>query len=423
MSIGCGPNPPGQDSASESTATNVETESETSTSTDDTDTDTDDPVKLDMGPGPQPEPQQLVIALGRGVVDGTASFAPPQQLPVTSALNLTALHDQSSSYLVLSTQQEICLASVSRQGELVELEWHDCVEVAPSLRGTYWILDIAHMDADDDGVDELVVMRPDGLLVVFRLDPASPSRLAEPIELQSSAIWQRSWGLTTGPLDDVPGDEAVAVGSEGDLDGTLDQMVILHGGDSLTTTVIDGPYGRPHVAELTGDGLPDLLIGQTIYRGTGAVNFVEVLHHISTASNLWPMDAQGDGIDDIVRPDFATINCMVPCALELRTGPFDPLPAPVAVDGTHVDTFGELLPGDLDHDGVDEIVSVGEPCSGPPRWMITSVETGTSDAVDLCEVADDCTMHLQPFGTFATELEDVDGDGNLDLAMLVAIPD
>jgi hypothetical protein len=420
-SLGCGPGP-GQTqlSESESTTTDAGTESETGSSTDTDESDTDG-TKLDAPPEPEPKPHQLVLALGRGVVDGAASFAAPQHFSAVPGRGLTTLHDASeaASYVAIFDREQICLAGVSRQGDAVTLAWHECIQVLPIGEQEYAILDAARMDADGDGVDELLLMKLDGALAVFRLDPASASGFAAPVEIQTSAIWVSPRGITTGPLDDVAGDEAVVTGTEGDpaSGGMSNQAVILHGGQSFTSTLIDQAFGPPYLAELTGDGLPDLLLGSSIYRGTGDVDLVEEHLHIPTVWPLWTMDAQGDGIGDVARVEPDESGCEDRGVLELRVGPFEALPDPVVVDGAQLDSWTIKLPGDLDHDGIDELVSVNvdeQACPGVVGWTLTSVETGTSGVVELCDAADSCAL-------VRAELADADGDGNLDLAALVVI--
>jgi hypothetical protein len=431
--LACGP---GSQTESEAETTSTETETGTETGTEtDTTTDADDGEILDVGDDPDPDPQaEIVLALarGRGIVDGASSFFPPQHFPVESSLGLTALHDagEGASYLAIWSGEIACLASVTTRGDVVELAWLDCIDAA-------WIWDAARMDADGDGVDELIVMKAGGMFEWYRLDPTSMTGLAAPIEIPSPVEWEpwsRPYGLITGPLDSVPGDEAIGSALDGDpAFGAIGSVQILHHtGQSLEATVIHGANGPPHLAELTGDGLRDLLIGTWIHLGTGDIDLVEQYLSLSTGSpNLWTMDAQGDGIADVARVEPSGINCMDPGVLELRTGPFEAEPPAMLVDGTHLDGTSAQLAGDLDHDGVDELVSLGvvaEDCPGPARWTLTTLAMGTTGDADLCDAEHDCAVVEYGFGnqnqyrySLAAELVDADGDGNLDLAALLEL--
>jgi hypothetical protein len=422
--LGCASEPPPVGQMSESEAT-TDPDSTDSDSTDTNSTATTSGM-LDVPDSPDPD-VELVFALGRGIFDGPASFAPPQRFAAPFSVHLTALHDvpNGRSYVALWNMEQVCLASVSTQDGISSLAWLDCVLVDV-------VSDAARMDADADGVDELLVIQAGESFASFRLDPDSPSGLAPPVVIPNPTEWDWPVGVVTGPIDAVPGDEAVVSGSVGDpvLGGGGD-TVILHGGQPLAAMVLDG-YGHPSLGELTGDAWPDLLIDSTIYRGTGDVDLVEYHDFLNPIiDGRWTMDAQGDGIDDVARVEDTGLGGCQEDVLELHMGPIDgPSPA-ILVDGTLLDNRTALLPGDLDHDGIDELVSVGIgewSCPGPAQWTITSLETGTSASADLCDNADCVIYEYKPgIGNFrysvAAELIDVDLDGNLDLAALVVVQD
>lgn len=422
--LGCGPSRVAVGGSESESTGGAETETGDTTS-DETKFDlrTDDTAGTD-----EPEPEvQLIVALGSGLVDGESSFGPAQRFPTRQSVGLTALRNpQGMPQIATWDTHELCLATVFERDGILTLDWHECLEVGP-------LWDATRMDANGDDSDELLVLKLGGSFESFGLDPASPTGLADAVAITNPTPWDRSYGLTTGSLDAVPGDEAVATGSTGDLVlGATPTAVVVHGGDSLVATAVAEQAGSPHIAELTGDELPDLLIANHIYRGTNDVDLVEMHLPLATgAAGLLTMDGQGDGISEVARVLEGTDDCADPGMLELYTGPFiGSTPTPSVLDATDLDAESALLVGDLDHDGVDEIVSVGVHdgvCPGAARWTVTSVnpDIGTSAAVDLCDA--DCLVvarlsaELAYTYPIAAELVDVNGDGHLDLAVLVEV--
>src|SRR5262249_37405116 len=126
--LGCGSGSAGSSEA-ESTSESTTTSSGAGTESEPDDSDTDS-VKLDVEDTEwDPKPQELVIALGRGTVDGAASFAPPQRIPTSSAWGLVPLSAGKAHFLATWYDEQICLARVSRRGDLVTLVWRDeCFE-------------------------------------------------------------------------------------------------------------------------------------------------------------------------------------------------------------------------------------------------------------------------------------------------------
>lgn len=426
VGLACGP-PSASAGGSESTR---ETTSTPSTETGDPDP-TGDHEILDFpdDPGPDRDPLpdvQLIVALGSGSADGEASFGPAQRFSLPPRIGLTAASGVAGAPMLATwSPNELCVATVAVTAGVVSFEWRACASVDA-------IFDVARLDADADGNGELLVLSATEFLW-FVVDPGAPTGLTAPKVIPNPPSWDRRSPLVTGDFDSMPGDEAVATGLEGDpVLGAAPSIVVVHAGASLAATVVAEASGIPYIAELTGDATPDLLIGASVWAGTNDVDVVDLLMNLTGDGDArWPMEANGDGVTDIVWVEPGSDDCIDPGQLTVYPGPFTETPPNAAIiDGTRIDPDAVSLVGDLNHDGVDELVSVGvDPWTCPTGggWTLSSTGTGigTSPVVELCDV--DCRVVTAKLDAVddrqpaAVELADLDGDGNLDLLVLVVL--
>lgn len=206
----------------------------------------------------------------------------------------------------------------------------------------------------------------------------------------------------------------------------------------------DGQDIRPLVADLTGDGLPDLVLGLPgSDDGAGQVlvfpgpvvepvswdtPHLELKGSEQTGSQVDAADLDGDGFLDLVSLDGGTA--------WLRPGPIQASePFGAARDGAWTSTDGAVIQaltlGDLDHDGLADLVfdvyTGSPPCAGTgiELWITQSPSAFERQPVDQAPV------HLAPTGaglaypqvvdttvptTFAADLDGDDGQDLLHLA-------
>ena len=140
------------------------------------------------------------------------------------------------------------------------------------------------------------------------------------------------------------------------------------------------------IAELTGDGVPDLLIGGSLTKSADGSQ--------GGALFLVPGPLSGD-----VRLDDANVH-----RLE---------------GGASVGVWyfgGTVLVVDLDGDGVDEVITSGQD-GGPSLWILDSTRW-QSDGLDATvALMQTPTMPFSTFGTNAAASSDLDGDGLVELIL------
>ena len=349
--------------------------------------------------------------------DGPTSVAPFNRWDWGQAVAPYADWDgDGAADLLVGSHQYAAVVSSATGAALLEVS-------GPTGLFGYDVSDLG--DVDGDGVHDFVVARPDGAGWVHVFSGATGVQL---YQVQSPTL-SGTYGRAVQGVGDVTGDgvpdflvadpwASEAYLQSGDT-GAVHASIAMNGGDL-------GGYALAALPDVTGDGLPDYAVGNYAAYPRGEVKLATgasgtVLQHWVPAGSdydsfgdaLAPIeDVDGDGLADLVVGDTGYVSAAGWYAgrVEVRS----------SADGSllwHVDSpqaylgFGEAVvsPGDVDGDGVAD-VAVGVP-QLDRGWR---TEVG---GVVLLAGADGSLLNLWWGGgngdEFGTDLAcgDFDGDG------------
>lgn len=329
-------------------------------------------------------------------------------------------------------------------------------------------------DLDGDGQEDLVMGAPNadsgrGALWVAR-GPIQQgvTNVADTVELLVGATAGAALGHAVVGIPDISGDGLpdLAVGAWGDTTGgsAAGSVVLVSGAgtelldaetEMLARFVGSAPADTAGIAlaargDLTGDGVPDLVIGapgvSSVSPVAGAAYVVSAVAGASTTLDTvavgvagtaeggfvgqqvaTPGDLDGDGIDDLLvsAPGDDTAGTDAGALF----GFHGPLTGWVAPDAAETSWFGETrgdqaggsvgTPGDVNDDGYDDLViGAAEQDRGGEAAGVVYVVYGPSSGAVTLERADAMLLGRQPgdrAGNSVSADADVDGDGRSDL--------
>jgi len=321
------------------------------------------------------------------------------------------------------------------------------------------------IDLDGDGRSEVLVARAAGAYDLYATLPGGQPALASTVQVAESSgtphvgdidgdgdqdllvAWRQGFllgdelrlGLALnegGVLVQQPakylyvGDDAIASTCRGhlvdwDMDGDLDFLLQIYalvlvendGGDfvlsDVMSTVRDNPYDfvppvpGAGVADLTGDGLPDLAGGTFLYAGTGRFEEAAFPPRVSGSFDIQDFDGDGD-LDVIVRPLDAPELLQNDGSGRFGTRTLAP-PTPAGL------LSRDSVPVDLDGDGVPDLLRVLREDEYP---FLTVVETrflrgtGVGTFVDA-HAASAPGVAIDP--ALTSPAADLDDDGDADV--------
>lgn len=339
-----------------------------------------------------------VLTVFRGL--GTGAFDAPQLSPITPDSQLAVADFDRDGHADLVTLQALPAVLEFVKGDGDATFGPDRMHV---LR-TPPVLDDdaegAAVDVDSDGHPDVVTLVDNGTtrsLAVLRND-GSGGFLA-PVFTPAAISTSTESTMVVGRVDGDAYPDAVVVGTEG---GVVRAITFLGGAGGTFTrgASILAPFPddvpRPRLADVTGDGMPDLLIDFTLMAGNGSGAFAAPVVRPVTCNVV--ADFNGDGKRDLVGLDS---NTQLAIALNSGGGNFG---VPVVLGPE----FGEVayVAADFNGDGKTDLFSMTD-------WPKTRVRLGHGDGT-----FDAPLEVIVPY--FADEHEvkaaDFDGDGKLDVS-------
>ncbi|MEQ1567868.1 MAG: VCBS repeat-containing protein [Myxococcota bacterium] len=312
-------------------------------------------------------------------------------------------------------------------------------------------------DPDGDGDAEIIATRrsplvgpteyrsaeTQGALLIDGVPPAGPARGVARTEWVEPAVDHGSFGRLATVVGDVSGDGFPDVAMSG-LDAEV--MVLVFPGTTtgifgitdaeliLSKLNTDDDFEWNHApivpcGDVSGDGLDDLCAGDRVFWGPVGSAIDETYADVALLSSVRPegyalhdeepIDMDADGTAEIVLAMFSVEQIGDPP----RVGRFDASVAGVR-DVTQPDTtwgaadgIGALAHGDLDGDGVDDLVvsqGLGSDQSGQRTFVLTNLVGGALTDAPISLAA----RYGDALGTDVT-VGDFDGDGQLDLATAI----
>ncbi|MEQ1567869.1 MAG: hypothetical protein ABMA64_19675 [Myxococcota bacterium] len=305
-------------------------------------------------------------------------------------------------------------------------------------------------DADGDGDAEIVATRltlltgpteyrsaeTHGALLIEGVPAGGPARDMARAEWVEAAVDHGSFGRWATVVGDVSGDGTPDVAMSG---LHAEAMVLVYSGEAAGDFGIvdanlvvskandDGDYEWSHApiapcGDVSGDGLDDLCAGDRVFWGPVPATVDESDADLAFLSpgrpegyvlqDVEPVDMDADGVNEVVLAMFSVEEI----GDSPRLGRFDASTAGER-DVTQPDTrwdadgLGSLDHGDLDGDGVDDLLVHPGASPGQPTFVFTDTMGGavTDAPVRLS------ARHDHAFGT-RLAVGDFDGDGQQDLA-------
>lgn len=187
-------------------------------------------------------------------------------------------------------------------------------------------------------------------------------------------------------------------------------------GPKIDSTVGNGPLGLA-IADLDGDGKPEVLVAAgnagyiSIFKNTSlndSLSFSSKINISNTghADNILVTDIDGDGKPDLVASNFSTGSISV----YRNTGSFGNISFAAKVDFTVGSNPGDLACGDLDGDGVTDII-----VSNYSSNTISVLHNTSTIGNISFDAKTDLVTGTNPM---ELALEDLDGDGKTDICVV-----
>ena len=245
--------------------------------------------------------------------------------------------------------------------------------------------------------------------------------------LTSAAFAQMTPGVTVTSGERFP---FVADFNGDGLDDLFNaRSVVLNNGTSFSEAHDLGlpPYETIFgVLDVNGDGIPDLITYNGPLENKYRLYIADASRHygkpivVSTSVRPYTGDLDGDGKDDLVfivpvRDGFREIANDMNILRTRGDGTFEPLASYRLPPGPQIDQarFFRLLMGDLDRDGIPDIViRCADVADG--NLVVMRGLGGGKYTVEARYMPND---HLN-WGSWSTRLSDMDGDGNLDVIIV-----
>lgn len=294
---------------------------------------------------------------------------------------------------------------------VLKYAWGD--PAAPSTRDSVMMAPVV-VQLDDDDCNGVVDERdiPEIVFSTFLTNQYNANGTLHAISIVEGQVvekWSFNAGATSpihpgrsiaaGNIDGVPGNEIVACTTDGRV------RAFRANGTELWTSGTGTACFMPSIADLDQDGMPEIVVDGAILNGEDG-SFQVAAYSPPNTANVLAYDIDGDGMLDVVTPTRA-----------------------YKADGTLLVDTGLAASyhavGDLDLDGVPEIVAVNRPTHTLSIWRHDANAAGGFVIVRQgIDINGDLDPNLCPAGSAGNTqgggpptVADFDGDGTPDVAL------